>query len=251
MATHPWPKTRRPKNEEELRQLRRQMLDNLHRLYTLNGDRPLTRDMLNKLYREGQSEWSAETYKHQFNGIVGAWSEYRRCREQGLYQDTQAKPTPEPSGDPQSPSAHSDPPTPIGWRFIDHPSLFVARPPRLPRPGFEHGDPLRYHSIENEPTNEQGVRLLFGLVAAALGWKITAGREDFPDCEVELRNDKGRWERRSVELEFRSSALKHHMDRLGECDMVVCWEDDWGDQCPVDRLVLKKIIPNLSTPGPP
>jgi len=42
----------------------------------------------------------------------------------------------------------------------------------------------------------------------------------------------------NIEFEVCSRTFKSHHN-LKSCDLIVCWEDDWGEECPLDRLELK------------
>src|SRR5215471_14267941 len=50
-----------------------------------------------------------------------------------------------------------------------------------------YGAPLDFSGLRNEPVNEQGVVLLFGMLAKKLGYVIEAIQTGFPDCEAKRR----------------------------------------------------------------
>jgi len=47
-----------------------------------------------------------------------------------------------------------------------------------------YGNPIDFRGLRHEPVNEQGVVLLFGLVAKELGYIVEAVQSGFPDCEA-------------------------------------------------------------------
>ncbi len=144
----------------------------------------------------------------------------------------------------------------IGEVFI----AFAARDPRLaeaacivgatptalpPLPGHSPnpdlpvcGNPLDFRTMRHEPVNEQGVVLLFGMMAEELGFLIESVQQGYPDCEAKRQLPDGRWQRVRIEFEFLSSRFNH--DKAG-CDLVVCWRHDW-EECPVDVIELKDEI---------
>lgn len=85
------------------------------------------------------------------------------------------------------------------------------------------GKLLNYRAMLHEPTNEQGVVLLFGMMAEELGFIIENVRTSYPDCEGKRRVGVNSWQRVRIEFEFLSSRFKHPVDG---CDLVVCWRDD-------------------------
>jgi len=105
----------------------------------------------------------------------------------------------------------------------------------------EYGEPIEFLGLRHAPINEQGVVYLFGKLSEQLGFIIEAIRSEFPDCEGkrQIRGKNGRWERVSIEFEYKSSQFKDHGHKVEECDIIVCWEDDWED-CPLEVISLKK-----------
>jgi hypothetical protein len=47
-----------------------------------------------------------------------------------------------------------------------------------------------------------------------------------------------------IEFEYRASTFVRHRHDSRECDMIVCWENDWPG-CPIEVLELKQAIENL------
>jgi hypothetical protein len=117
-------------------------------------------------------------------------------------------------------------------------------PGRGPRHAFRYGPPLDSRYIRHEPIDEQGVVFLFGVLAAELGFLVEAVRQRFPDCRAK-RNVGGVYFDVTIEFEFRSSDFARHGHPVGDCDLIVCWEDDWSD-CPIEVLELKSALQELA-----
>ena len=87
-------------------------------------------------------------------------------------------------------------------------------------------------SIEFVPTNEQGVIVAFAAQAQAAGWEFVSIGSAFPDAV--LRKNGEEWR---VEFEYRASNFLDHKHDHRECDMVICWENDYPDN-PLPTLEL-------------
>ncbi len=111
--------------------------------------------------------------------------------------------------------------------------------------GRVYGAPMDFGNLIYEPTNEQGVVFLFGMVSKHLGFSIEYLGPDFPDCEakryIDGRRGGGQQPVR-IEFEYRSRDFKHNADG---CDLIVCWEDNWGSDCPLEVLELRSEIEKL------
>jgi HNH endonuclease len=94
-----------------------------------------------------------------------------------------------------------------------------------------YGNPTNFHALRHEPVNEQGVVLLFGMVAEELGFLVEAVQKGFPDCEAKRQIGPERWQRVSIEFEFESRNFRDHRHPLHGCDVIVCWRHNWDD-CP-------------------
>lgn len=108
------------------------------------------------------------------------------------------------------------------------------------------GDPLDFEAMRHEPVNEQGVVLLFGMLAHRLGYLIETVQTAFPDCEAKRRVAGGRWQRVHLEFEFESRAYKEHghpAERGAACDVIVCWRHTWAE-CPewIEVLELRPAV---------
>jgi hypothetical protein len=90
------------------------------------------------------------------------------------------------------------------------------------------------------PTNENGVLVLFGIMAERLGFLILRVQVGFPDVEAWRMVGPDRQQRVGIEVEFQSrNFLVHGHDPKG-CDLIVCWEHNWPD-CPVEVIELKRL----------
>jgi hypothetical protein len=101
-----------------------------------------------------------------------------------------------------------------------------------------YGNPLDFGGMRNEPVNEQGVILLFGMVAKRLGYVIESVQTGFPDCEAKRQIGPQRWQRVQIEFEFESRNFREHGHSLTGCDVIVCWRHNW-DECPAQIEVVE------------
>jgi len=113
----------------------------------------------------------------------------------------------------------------------------VTYAPRVDRPVC--GTPLNYRAMLHEPTNEQGVVLLFGMMAEELGFIIENVRTSYPDCEGKRRVGVNSWQRVRIEFEFLSSRFKHPEEG---CDLIVCWRDDEPARKGLEVIALEKVL---------
>jgi len=108
----------------------------------------------------------------------------------------------------------------------------------------QYGAPLNFGSLVYEPINEQGVVFLFGMVSRQLGFSVEYIGTEFPDCEAK-QYVEGRGQRQQhvrIEFEFRSRDFGHVVE---DCDIIVCWEDNWGNECPLKVIELRTEIQKL------
>ena len=110
-----------------------------------------------------------------------------------------------------------------------------------------YGNPIDFRGLRHEPVNEQGVLLLFGMLAKELGYLIEAVQNGFPDCEAKRRVGPDRWQRVHIEFEFESRNYREHGHPLTGCDVIVCWRHNW-EECPehIEILELSSVIKSLS-----
>lgn len=89
--------------------------------------------------------------------------------------------------------------------------------------GRVFGEPMEGCDMSSAPVNEQGVVMLFGMLAGKLGFRVEMVQTAFPDCEARRKCADGKWREVRIEFEYVSSRFDH--DPKG-CDLVVCWEKD-------------------------
>jgi hypothetical protein len=113
------------------------------------------------------------------------------------------------------------------------------------RPAY--GNPIDFHGLRHEPVNEQGVVLLFGMVAKQLGFLVEAVQKGFPDCEAKRQIGPERWQRVTIEFEFESRNFRDHRHPLHGCDIIVCWRHNWDD-CPkhIEVVELSSVVKYLA-----
>ena len=116
------------------------------------------------------------------------------------------------------------------------PPAKVRYPPLHHRPTY--GQPMDFRGLRHEPVNEQGVVLLFGMVAKELGYIVEAVQSAFPDCEAKRQIGPERWQRVHLEFEFESRNFLRHGHSPAGCDVIVCWRHNWPD-CPAHLEVLE------------
>jgi hypothetical protein len=83
------------------------------------------------------------------------------------------------------------------------------------RPSY--GRPMDFRGLRHEPVNEQGVVLLFGMVARELGYIVESVQSGFPDCEAKRQIAPQRWQRVHIEFEFESRNFRDHGHSLTGC----------------------------------
>jgi hypothetical protein len=110
-----------------------------------------------------------------------------------------------------------------------------------------YGNPMHLRGFRHEPVNEQGVVLLFGMLAKDLGYVIEAAQHGFPDCEAKRRIGPERWQRVRIEFEFESRNFRDHGHPSNGCDVIVCWRHNW-DECPaqIEVVELSRVIKSLA-----
>ena len=114
----------------------------------------------------------------------------------------------------------------------------VSTQHRLLRERVTYGAPLDFPTLRHEPVNEQGVVLLFGMLAKDLGYVVESVQAGFPDCEAKRQIGPKRWQRVNIEFEFESRNFRDHGHPLTGCDVIVCWHHNWED-CPDHIEVLE------------
>ena len=118
---------------------------------------------------------------------------------------------------------------------------------KLSKDRATYGNPIHLQGFRNEPVNEHGVMVLFGILARDLGFEIEAVQKEFPDCEARRQIVPGRWQRVSIEFEFESKNFHDHGHPVNGCDLIVCWRHNWPN-CPkhIEVLDLSRVINSLN-----
>ena len=78
----------------------------------------------------------------------------------------------------------------------------------------ETGDILNFRGIVYEPTNEQGVVLLFATLCYDLDFRIEGIRTKFPDAVLKRKNKSGNFSPCLAEFEYRASNYQLHKHPL-------------------------------------
>jgi hypothetical protein len=130
----------------------------------------------------------------------------------------------------------------MGARLTNERSVSTILPRQLQHALLQerptYGEPLDFPALRHEPVNEQGVVLLFGMIAKDLGYVVESVQAGFPDCEAKRQIGPKRWQRVNIEFEFESRNFRDHGHPLTGCDVIVCWHHNWPD-CPAHIEVLE------------
>jgi hypothetical protein len=100
------------------------------------------------------------------------------------------------------------------------------------------GEPFDRSPLTNAPMNELGVVLLFGMVAADMGFQVESLQGKFPDCEAKREVSPGKWQRCRIEFEYESKNFHLHGHDPKGCDVIVCWRHNWRE-CPAELEVIE------------
>jgi hypothetical protein len=108
-----------------------------------------------------------------------------------------------------------------------------------------YGEYIDFRAMPHAPMNECGVLIIFGMLAADLGYKILFVQDRFPDCiALRTRPDK-KCELARIEFEYLSSRFRDQGHLASECDVIVCWRHDWPD-CPVEVVELQSVVQRIT-----
>jgi Homing endonuclease associated repeat len=121
------------------------------------------------------------------------------------------------------------------------PAMGLTAKPRILTGEPVYGEALLHPVISHAPTNESGVVFLFGVLAGELGFRIQRIQTEFPDCEAMRQIEPGKWQRVRIEFEYESRNFVLHMHPASQCDVIVCWRNNWKD-CPLEVIELKAVI---------
>jgi hypothetical protein len=132
-----------------------------------------------------------------------------------------------------------------GWRRTPGP---LSSNPRILTDRPVYGAPFLRTALTFAPVNEMGVVYLFGAMAEKLGFIVTWIGTQYPDVEAFREVAPGRWQRVRIEIEFLSRNFLQHFHDPKECDLIVCWENNWPD-CPLEVIALKDLMEGVSRAG--
>jgi hypothetical protein len=93
--------------------------------------------------------------------------------------------------------------------------------------------------MAHSPANELGVVFLFGAMAERMGFVVHRLQAEFPDCEAIRQVGEDKWQKVRIEFEYESRNFLKHMHAASECDLIVCWKDNWPE-CPLEVVELRK-----------
>lgn len=79
-------------------------------------------------------------------------------------------------------------------------------------------------AVEFIPENEMGVVVRFAMDCQEHGWSIGSIGTRFPDAVVCHEGESFR-----AEFEYRASHFRDHRHDPRECDLIICWLNDWPD----------------------
>jgi hypothetical protein len=91
-----------------------------------------------------------------------------------------------------------------------------------------------------EPTDHEGTLALFSKIHAGLGFpRLERIQSAYPDvvCVDEQGN------RLRIELEYESHTFQtEHAGRYDQCDLIVCWDDTWGQAAQKPVRSMKELL---------
>jgi len=110
-----------------------------------------------------------------------------------------------------------------------------------------YGDFINFRGLLHAPVNEQGVVFLFGMICKEIGYVVEIIRQGFPDCEAKrrIKNMPGKWQKVRIEFEFQAKSFKSHGHDPNECDLIICWENNWKE-CPLEVIELRSVLDALA-----
>jgi hypothetical protein len=113
----------------------------------------------------------------------------------------------------------------------------------LNRPAY--GTPMWPGPMAHSPANELGVVFLFGAMAERMGFVVHRLQAEFPDCEAIRQVGEDKWQKVRIEFEYESRNFLKHMHAASECDLIVCWRNNWPE-CPLEVVELKREIARIA-----
>jgi hypothetical protein len=113
----------------------------------------------------------------------------------------------------------------------------------LNRPAY--GPPMWPGPMAHSPANELGVVFLFGAMAERMGFVVHRLQAEFPDCEAIRQVGEDKWQKVRIEFEYESRNFLKHMHVASECDLIVCWRNNWPE-CPLEVVELRGEIARIA-----
>lgn len=106
-----------------------------------------------------------------------------------------------------------------------------------------------WEGIYRAPQFEHEVILILSKLLTYLKIKIEILSPSFPDALIQIKR-RGKWVYKGAEIEVRSSGFKSHMKKYKEhpedCDMIICWFDDWKQKPKkLEVIELRRILGGL------
>jgi hypothetical protein len=91
-----------------------------------------------------------------------------------------------------------------------------------------------FEGVCRAPQTEQEAIILFGKLSQHLKMRIEYVGKPFPDAFIRVKKGS-RWITKAAEFELNSSDFERHghlksMEKGKECDMIICWKDDWTEK---------------------
>jgi len=113
-----------------------------------------------------------------------------------------------------------------------------------------YGPLLNLPGVRHEPTNEDGVIHLFGIMGLKLGFTVLHIQPAFPDCRALREVEPDKLQEVWIEFEFQSKNFLLHGHEWSGCDLIVCWEHNWPE-CPLEVIELKKEVEWMDSSSEP
>lgn len=118
----------------------------------------------------------------------------------------------------------------------------------MPKEDSVVGELINFRVMVYSPINEMGVVFLFSRLLEDLNMYIEEVRIKYPDCIARRYTGKG-WKKVYIEFEYLSSNFIQHKHDPKECDIIVCWIDDFTPEQKkiiegVEIIELKSFIKN-------
>ena len=112
------------------------------------------------------------------------------------------------------------PQSPVKWHWLHSHLLALVIPSRIKR-----GDVVNQNEgVVFAVTNEQGVVVCLAQQGPEHGFHFESIQTAFPDAIIWHRGTRYR-----VEFEYKARSFLHHQHDPRECDLIICWQNDYLD----------------------